>query len=127
MNKCPEAYKTIGEVSLELNVPQYVLRYWEARFKQIKPMKRAGGRRYYGPLDMEIVRIIHGLLYVDRYTIRGAQRIMENLGPAMLRLAHRNMPCDEGCGDDPQTLLPEQIELAVRDAKVGAPAPDVEL
>ncbi len=81
MEKSPDAFRTISEVADELNVPQHVLRFWETRFSQIKPMKRAGGRRYYRPADVDLVRGIRALLYSEGYTIRGVQRIFKEEGP----------------------------------------------
>ncbi len=80
MDKAPDAFRTISEVADELQVPQHVLRFWESRFSQIKPMKRAGGRRYYRPDDVALLRGIHRLLYGEGYTIRGVQRILKEQG-----------------------------------------------
>ncbi len=80
MDKAPDAFRTISEVSDDLNVPQHVLRFWETRFTQIKPMKRSGGRRYYRPDDVELLRGIRRLLYGEGYTIRGVQRILRAHG-----------------------------------------------
>ncbi|MCA0432514.1 MAG: MerR family transcriptional regulator [Proteobacteria bacterium] len=82
--KSPDAFRTISEVAEELNVPQHVLRFWETRFSQIKPMKRAGGRRYYRPADVDLVKGIRVLLYGEGYTIRGVQRIFKEEGPAYI-------------------------------------------
>lgn len=78
--KSPEAFRTISEVSEELDVPQHVLRFWESRFAQIRPVKRAGGRRYYRPEDIDLLRGIRSLLYSDGYTIRGVQKILRDRG-----------------------------------------------
>src|SRR5690348_4783480 len=78
--KSPEAFRTISEVSTELDVPQHVLRFWEGRFAQIKPVKRAGGRRYYRPEDVDLLRGIRALLYSDGLTIRGVQKILKDRG-----------------------------------------------
>lgn len=78
--KSPEAFRTISEVAAELEVPQHVLRFWESRFNQIKPVKRAGGRRYYRPEDIDLLRGIQALLYVDGLTIRGVQKILKERG-----------------------------------------------
>ena len=78
--KSPEAFRTISEVSEELDVPQHVLRFWESRFTQVRPVKRAGGRRYYRPEDVDLLRGIRALLYADGYTIRGAQKILRDRG-----------------------------------------------
>jgi DNA-binding transcriptional MerR regulator len=80
MEKSPDAFRTISEAAEELTVPQHVLRFWETRFTQIKPMKRAGGRRYYRPTDIELLKGIHSLLYSQGYTIRGVQRILKEEG-----------------------------------------------
>jgi DNA-binding transcriptional MerR regulator len=78
--KSPEAFRTISEVSVELDVPQHVLRFWEGRFAQIKPVKRAGGRRYYRPEDVDLLRGIRTLLYHDGFTIKGVQKILRDKG-----------------------------------------------
>jgi DNA-binding transcriptional MerR regulator len=78
--KSPEAFRTISEVSVELDVPQHVLRFWESRFTQIKPTKRAGGRRYYRPEDVDLLRGIRALLYADGYTIKGVQKLLREKG-----------------------------------------------
>lgn len=80
MEKSPDAFRTISEAAEELRVPQHVLRFWETRFTQIKPMKRAGGRRYYRPSDLELLKGIRVLLYDEGYTIRGVQRIFKEEG-----------------------------------------------
>ena len=78
--KSPEAFRTISEVADELDVPQHVLRFWEGRFAQIKPVKRAGGRRYYRPEDVDLLRGIRTLLYGDGFTIKGVQKILRDKG-----------------------------------------------
>ncbi len=80
LEKSADAFRTISEAAEELTVPQHVLRFWETRFTQIKPMKRAGGRRYYRPADIELLKGIHTLLYSQGYTIRGVQRILKEEG-----------------------------------------------
>ena len=80
MDKSPDAYRTISEVAEDLDMPQHVLRFWETRFSQIKPLKRGGGRRYYRPDDVELVRGIRHLLYSAGYTIKGVQRILKDQG-----------------------------------------------
>ena len=80
MDKAPDAFRTISEVADELDIPQHVLRFWETRFAQIKPMKRSGGRRYYRPDDVDLLRGIRRLLYGEGYTIRGVQRILKEQG-----------------------------------------------
>ena len=78
--KAPEAFRTISEVASDLDLPQHVLRFWETRFQQIKPLKRGGGRRYYRPDDIDLLRGIRHLLYSEGYTIRGAQRLLKDHG-----------------------------------------------
>ena len=85
MEKAPEAFRTISEVAEEINVPQHVLRFWESRFAQIKPMKRGGGRRYYRPDDVDLLRGVRHLLYGEGYTIRGVQRILREHGAAFVQ------------------------------------------
>lgn len=85
MNKAPDAFRTISEVAAELDLPQHVLRFWESRFPQIKPLKRGGGRRYYRPDDVELLRGIRHLLYGQGYTIRGVQRILREQGPRFVQ------------------------------------------
>jgi len=77
MDKSADAFRTISEVAGELDLPQHVLRFWETRFPQIKPLKRAGGRRYYRPRDIEVLRAIKHLLYGQGYTIKGVQRVLK--------------------------------------------------
>jgi DNA-binding transcriptional MerR regulator len=78
--KSPEAFRTISEAATDLDVPQHVLRFWESRFSQIKPVKRAGGRRFYRPEDIDLLKGIRALLYVDGLTIRGVQKILKERG-----------------------------------------------
>jgi DNA-binding transcriptional MerR regulator len=80
VTKSTEAFRTISEVSTELDVPQHVLRFWEQRFSQVKPIKRGGGRRYYRPEDVDLLRGIRSLLYFDGYTIRGVQKLFREQG-----------------------------------------------
>ncbi len=80
-DKSPDAFRTISEVAEDLDLPQHVLRFWETRFSQIKPLKRGGGRRYYRPDDVELLRGIRHLLYSEGYTIKGVQRILKEQGP----------------------------------------------
>jgi DNA-binding transcriptional MerR regulator len=80
MEKSPDAYRTIREVADSLDLPQHVLRFWETRFPQIRPLKRAGGRRYYRPDDIERLRVIKRLLYDEGYTIKGVQKLFKEQG-----------------------------------------------
>lgn len=76
MDKGPDAFRTISEVADDLDLPQHVLRFWETRFTQIKPLKRGGGRRYYRPQDVELLKGIRHLLYDQGYTIKGVQKLL---------------------------------------------------
>jgi DNA-binding transcriptional MerR regulator len=83
-SKSPEAFRTISEVSKDLSLPQHVLRFWETKFVQIKPIKRGGGRRYYRPEDIKLLKGIKSLLYNDGYTIRGVQKVIKENGTKKL-------------------------------------------
>lgn len=89
VTKSPDAFRTISEVAEDLGLPQHVLRFWETRFVQIKPLKRGGGRRYYRPDDIDLLRGIRFLLYGEGYTIRGVQRILKDQGPRFVMAAGR--------------------------------------
>ena len=92
--KGPDAFRTISEVAEDLDLPQHVLRFWETRFTQIKPMKRGGGRRYYRPDDIDLLRGIRHLLYGEGYTIRGVQRILKEQGGRFVVAAGRGEIAD---------------------------------
>ena len=81
-DKASDAFKTISEVSALLDVPQHVLRFWESKFSSLRPLKRSGGRRYYRPDDIAILRRIRELLYVDGFTIKGAQKLVRSKAAA---------------------------------------------
>jgi DNA-binding transcriptional MerR regulator len=124
MTKALEAFRTIGEVSDELDVPKHVLRFWEGRFPQLKPMKRGGGRRFYRPEDVALLRGIHHLLHKAGYTIKGVQRILREHGIDSVKL-------DEGATIPRTALAPaaspaspaSPVTAAASDkAKRGAPA-----
>ena len=80
MTKTAEAFRTISEVADELDVPQHVLRFWETKFSQVKPLKRGGGRRYYRPEDVALLKHIHFQLYTEGYTIKGVQKLLKGQG-----------------------------------------------
>ncbi|MGB6087345.1 MerR family transcriptional regulator, partial [Parvibaculum sp.] len=80
VQKSPDAFRTISEVAAELDVPQHVLRFWESKFSQIRPLKRGGGRRYYRPEDVDLLRGVRTLLYKDGYTIKGVQKVFREQG-----------------------------------------------
>lgn len=90
VSKSPDAFRTIREVSEELDVPQHVLRFWETKFNQVRPLKRGGGRRYYRPEDIDLLRRIRSLLHADGYTIRGVQKLMRETGGKVLASATEN-------------------------------------
>jgi DNA-binding transcriptional MerR regulator len=116
LEKAPEAFRTISEVADELEVPKHVLRFWEAKFAQLKPMKRGGGRRYYRPEDVALQRGIRFLLYDDGYTIRGVQKILREQGPRYV-MDYRRLS-DESDDDDmpPAHEIPD---VAAEAAKSG--------
>lgn len=89
-HKAPDAFRTISEVADELDLPQHVLRFWESRFRDIRPMKRGGGRRYYRPDDVDLLRGIRHLLYGEGYTIRGVQRILREQGVKFVQAVWRD-------------------------------------
>jgi DNA-binding transcriptional MerR regulator len=97
--KSAEAFRTISEVAQELEVPQHVLRFWESRFPQLRPMKRAGGRRYYRPDDVLLLRRIRQCLYDQGYTIKGVQRLLRE-GALKEELAHSAGPAAVARGKD---------------------------
>jgi len=87
MEKSPDAFRTISEVADDLDLPQHVLRFWETRFPQIKPLKRGGGRRYYRPDDVELLKGIRHLLYDHGYTIKGVQKLLKTNGNKFVQAA----------------------------------------
>ncbi len=118
--KSPRAFRTIAEVAEELAVPQHVLRFWESKFPQVRPLKRRGGRRYYRPEDVTLLRRIQSLLYGEGYTIRGAQKHLRDKGargaageqPAAVEVADQTDP-------RPQDLLadravPPELRVCLR-------------
>ncbi len=115
--KAPDAFRSISEVADELDLPQHVLRFWESRFHDIKPMKRGGGRRYYRPDDVHLLRGIRHLLYGEGYTIRGVQRILREQGARFVQVVWQ-----EGSPQPPHGAH-EDADLA---EEAEAPAPAVE-
>ncbi|MEA1832435.1 MerR family transcriptional regulator [Methylobacterium durans] len=113
--KAPDAFRTIKEVSDHLDVPQHVLRFWETRFSQIRPVKRAGGRRYYRPADVDLLRGVRQLLHGQGYTIRGAQRVLREHGVRFVQAVGRGeaaadapSPLETEPGQDPSAGEPER-------------------
>jgi DNA-binding transcriptional MerR regulator len=121
LEKSPDAFRTISEVAADLDIPQHVLRFWETRFAQIKPMKRSGGRRYYRPDDVDLLRGIRRLLYGEGYTIRGVQRILKEHGIASVqRLADGSAIASFGA-------IEEAVGLSIlEDGPAPAPGIDVD-
>jgi DNA-binding transcriptional MerR regulator len=101
IEKSAQAFRTISEVASELDVPQHVLRFWESKFSQVRPLKRGGGRRYYRPEDIDLLRRIRSLLYDDGYTIKGVQRLLK-----------------EGRGRLPQQRLDVAAESALESLRI---------
>lgn len=105
IEKSPEAFRTISEAAEELGVPAHVLRFWESKFPQISPLKRAGGRRFYRPQDIQLLRGIKRLLYENGYTIKGARKFIKDHGTSVV--------LEVGAGDDiasPQAVDASDLE-----------------
>jgi DNA-binding transcriptional MerR regulator len=112
--KGPDAFRTISEASNELGVPQHVLRFWETRFSFIRPMKRAGGRRFYRPQDLEVLAGVRTLLHQQGYTIKGVQRLHKEFGVRRLVAA---------AGGDPEAVAILEAERQANPEPDEAPAP----
>ena len=112
MDKSPDAFRTISEAAEELDLPQHVLRFWETRFSTIKPLKRGGGRRYYRPEDVMLLRGIRHLLYDQGFTIKGVQRILKDQGSRYVIAVGEGKPLED--------ILPliEEAELASDEAEI---------
>jgi len=123
MKKSPSAFRTISEVSAILGVPAHVLRFWESKFTQIKPVKRGGGRRYYRPEDVGLIRTIQHLLHEQGMTIKGAQKVLRERGvKAIIAMGQDlldNVPASETVGG----AVPDVVETPVPQPVVAAPAP----
>jgi DNA-binding transcriptional MerR regulator len=122
MEKSPDAFRTISEAAEELDLPQHVLRFWETRFSTIKPLKRGGGRRYYRPEDVLLLKGIRHLLYDQGFTIKGVQKILKDQGVRHVAAI--------GNGGDVETLplpAPEAGEDAGGAVETAAPAPPGDL
>jgi DNA-binding transcriptional MerR regulator len=113
--KSATAFRTISEVATELDVQQHVLRFWETRFSQIKPLKRGGGRRYYRPEDVELIRRIHHLLYNEGYTIRGVQKLLQGSKSSFMAKTSEMIADDEGVVQVLQTA--DADEMAADEAQ----------
>jgi DNA-binding transcriptional MerR regulator len=119
--KAADAFRTISEAAAEIDVPQHVLRHWEEVFGQIRPMRRAGGRRYYRPLDIDVLRGVRTLLYGERYTTKGVQKIFREYGVKYVaeigRLAAAGQPFEL------RPLLDEETDDRASEAATPAMAP----
>ncbi len=116
--KAPTAFRTISEVADELHIPQHVLRFWETKFPQVKPLKRGGGRRYYRPDDIALLRRISDLLYVQGYTIKGVQRLLREGGG---RLSDDIPPA----APEEQAAAAAERALPIPSEADSAPLPDI--
>lgn len=118
--KSDGAYRTIGEVAEELGLAQHVLRFWETRFPQIKPMKRGGNRRYYRPHDVELLRAINQLLYTDGYTIKGVQKLIKENGLRALvdgvRLTPTHVPVPAAAATASAPAASAPLRISAQDA-----------
>jgi DNA-binding transcriptional MerR regulator len=123
MEKSPEAFRTISEVADAIDLPQHVLRFWETRFPQIRPLKRAGGRRYYRPDDVERLRLIKRLLYDEGYTIKGVQKLFKEQG--VQALTSGAFEPRFGGAEPPVADARPAEETVVRDAPPDAPYPSI--
>ena len=111
-NKSADAFRTISEVAIELELPTHVLRFWETKFSQIKPLKRGGGRRYYRPEDIAILRQIKILLYEDGYTIRGVRKLIRDFGLKNIKGAEKNL--DKKSGVNKSSALGAKSEVPTK-------------
>ena len=114
MDKSPDAFRTISEVADELEVPKHVLRFWEGKFSQLRPMKRGGGRRYYRPEDVDLLRGIRLLLYEEGFTIKGVQKILREQGVRFVMTCWRMTA--EGDERSPVADIPDVASDAAREA-----------
>jgi len=118
VDKAPDAFRTISEVAKDLEVPQHVLRFWESRFREIKPMKRGGGRRYYRPDDVSLLKGIRHLLYGEGYTIRGVQRILKEQGVRFVQSVW------QPGAPQPSSRVMDDGDLATEEAETRQEAPE---
>lgn len=120
MEKSPDAFRTISEVADDLDLPQHVLRFWETRFPQIKPMKRGGGRRYYRPDDVELLKGIRHLLYDHGYTIKGVQKMLKANGAKfVIAVGMGDLEAAEALAASNAAQEQKKIEPVVDDQVVG--------
>ncbi len=117
-DKAPGAFLTIGELSSELGVPQHILRYWETRFPKLRPLTRAGNRRYYRPEDVDLVRRIHRLLNEEGYTVKGVQKVLAAKAPAETPVSEAPRPIPAAsvvaAPTTPPSYLPDLVRIRDR-------------
>ncbi len=126
MDKSPDAFRTISEVAEDLDLPQHVLRFWETRFAHIKPLKRGGGRRYYRPDDVDLLKGIRHFLYGEGYTIKGVQRILKEEGVRFVQSVGRGEQATTALRNDPQDASPDD-DLQALPAGILAEIPSIDL
>ena len=124
MEKSPDAFRTISEVAEWLDVPTHVLRFWESRFAQVKPVKRAGGRRYYRPTDMQLIGGIKKLLHDDGMTIRGVQKLLREEG--VRHVATFSQPLEHEAAAPVEVEASEIVDVAVNQAGVVSIVPELQ-
>ena len=125
MQKSPSAFRTISEVSEILGIPAHVLRFWESKFKQIKPVKRGGGRRYYRPEDVGMIRAIQNLLHEQGMTIKGAQKILRERGVKSIVATGLEL-LENMTTPDPSRSKPEPVgHTTTPKPKVASPSPEI--
>lgn len=107
VKKAKEAFRTISEVATKLGVQQHVLRFWETKFSQVRPMKRGGGRRYYRPEDVALLERIHHLLYTEGYTIKGVQKLLKEQGKAQIIARYNEGAENQNVAPSPKVPKPE--------------------
>lgn len=120
LEKSSSAFRTISEVADDLDVPKHVLRFWEGKFSQLRPMKRGGGRRYYRPEDVDLLRGIRWLLYSDGYTIKGVQRILRDNGVRFVKQCWRDEAIEGGAKAASMPEIPDLAEEAATEARRGS-------
>jgi DNA-binding transcriptional MerR regulator len=125
LRKAAGAFRTISEVADELHIPQHVLRFWETKFPQVKPLKRGGGRRYYRPDDISLLRRISDLLYIQGYTIKGVQRLLREGGGRLADNIPPATPDERAAAEAERDLavppVPAELTLTIPDPPSAAP------
>ncbi len=124
--KSADAFRTISEVADELDLPQHVLRFWETRFPQIKPLKRAGGRRFYRPADVRLLTAVRQLLYAEGYTIKGVQRLLREQGVKGAQNGIRPGETSEPPDEDEEAAATGSVDVPLQDQLRDESLPDAE-